>query len=252
MSRFSNLTFSLFALFACSSPSAPEPPVVASAAARPEIIIEEITSANPIVVDGTARSFENTVAIRVRDERGALMHETFTTSRGESGQHNPFTAEIYLTRYPGTAITVEALEYSAKDGAERSLVKKAIRYQVATMESLLQFPRNDCAPMYPYRRKMPKSVGAARLLAEALVQGPTAAEAATGATNPFPSGSAVRGVNLRDGVLTIDFNERLQNVGGSCAVTAIRSAVERTMKALPNVRKVVITANGSEDMALQP
>lgn len=255
MTYFPYLWFSLLFLFACTSPApAPSNPNTTEPVplSRPEITIDDVTAANPVVIKGTARSFENNVVIRVRDARGAVIRETFTTSRGDSGQHNPFTAEVYLTRDPGGKIMAEALEYSAKDGSERSLTSRTVPYEVAPVDSTLFFPRNDCAPMYPYRRKMPKSVGAARLLVEALAQGPTSSETVTGATNPFPRGSEVRGVNLRDGVLTVDFNERLQNVGGSCAVTAIRSSVETTLKALPNVRQVVITANGSRDLALQP
>jgi hypothetical protein len=59
-------------------------------------------------------------------------------------------------------------------------------------------------------------------------------------------------VILRNGTLTVDFNHRLQNVGGACAATAIRESVTRTMKALPSVQRVIITAAGSEKLALQP
>lgn len=68
----------------------------------------------------------------------------------------------------------------------------------------------------------------------------------------FPRGSALRGVNLRNGVLTVDFNERLQNVGGSCAAQAIRASVTETVRRVPGVQRVVITAGGSADLALQP
>jgi spore germination protein GerM len=73
-----------------------------------------------------------------------------------------------------------------------------------------------------------------------------------GAANPFPRGSAVRSVNLRDGQVTVDFDERLQNVGGSCAALMIRESVTKTLLELPAVKKVVITSGGSEALALQP
>jgi hypothetical protein len=68
----------------------------------------------------------------------------------------------------------------------------------------------------------------------------------------FPRGSDVKSVVLRDGTLTVDFNERLQNVGGSCVASAIRQSVTRTLQQLPTVKQVVITAAGSEKLALQP
>ncbi|HEX6640588.1 MAG TPA: GerMN domain-containing protein, partial [Thermoanaerobaculia bacterium] len=104
----------------------------------------------------------------------------------------------------------------------------------------------------PYTRRIPKSISMARLLAEALVKGPTAAERRKGAAVAFPERSAVQSVILRDGILTVDFNERLQNVGGSCRAQMIRESVTRTLLKLPAVKKVVITAGGSEPLALQP
>ena len=83
----------------------------------------------------------------------------------------------------------------------------------------------------------------ARLLVEALMTHPR---------TPFPRGSDVEGINIEGGVLTVNFNERLQNVGGSCAAQAIRASVERTLAQLPTVDRVVITAGGSEKLALQP
>jgi hypothetical protein len=206
--------------------------------------------ANPVVVTGRARTFENSVSLRLRDSRGALLAETFTTSDGEMGHHNPYRASIWVTRDPGATITVEALEYSAKDGAEQSLVSVTRPFAIESMDARLYFPDTNCDGVKPYTRRIPKTVSHARLLVEALMAGPLPSE--RGAVKPFPQGSQVRSVNLRDGVLTVDFNERLQNVGGACQAQMIRQSVTQTLGALPSVRKVVITAAGSEPLALQP
>ena len=257
-----SLTFiGCYLAVACSSPEAPEvadvrppaeertaslPETATAATARPEITIASVSASNPVVVEGLARTFENNVIIRLRDAKGELMHETFTTSEGETGNHNPYRAEIFVTRDPGAELTVEALEYSARDGSERSVTSKSVPYRVEPVIALLHLPEKnptDCSRVHPIQRPMPKSVSMARLLVEALMREPAV---------PFPKGSEVEGIALRGGTLTVDFNERLQNVGGSCAVQAIRAAVERTLMALPSVDRVVITAGGSEKLALQP
>ncbi len=121
------------------------------------------------------------------------------------------------------------------------------------MQVTLELPvGNDCIETRPFTRVVPETPAVARLLVEALIAGPLPAEKAAGAVSPFPPGSDVNSVVLRDGVLTVDFNERLQNVGGSCAATAIRESVTRTLARLPAVKRVVITAAGSERLALQP
>lgn len=219
---------------------------------RANITISGVKVANPLVVTGLARTFENNVALRARAANGTVLAEGFTTSTGEMGQHNPYSGSLWLTRDPGDRIVVEALEYSARDGAETNLVRVKKQFAVEPIEAVLYFPDENCTGVKPYKRRMPKSISLARLLVEALVKGPIAEERARGAAAAFPEGSAVHSVILRDGVLTVDFNERLQNVGGSCRAQMIRSAVTETLRRLPTVRKVLITAGGSAKLALQP
>ncbi|MEO8382201.1 MAG: GerMN domain-containing protein [Acidobacteriota bacterium] len=229
-----------------------QPPVVATSAASENITIESVEIANPLVVTGHARTFENSVSLRLRDARGGLIGETSTTSTGEMGMHNPYRAALWVTRDPGGSITVEALEYSAKDGAEQSLVAMDRPFALQPVSARLYFPDRTCTRVAAQTRRIPKSLSAARLLVEALIAGPTATERASGAAAAFPEGSRVESVNLRDGILTVDFNARLQNVGGACQAGMIRQSVTETLKALPAVKKVVITAGGNEAHALQP
>lgn len=234
---------------------APEEPAVKPAeksAEKPEITIDKVVIGNPLVVSGLARTFENNVVFRAKAVDGTVIAESFTTSTGEMGQHNPYSGSLWLTREPGRRIVVEALEYSARDGAETNLVRLEKPFAVESIEATLYFPDEQCTGTKPYARRMPKSISMARLLTEALVHGPTAAERARGAAVAFPEGSRVQSVILRNGVLTVDFNERLQNVGGSCRAQMIRTTVTETLRRLPAVREVLITAGGSAKLALQP
>ena len=209
---------------------------------------------NPIRVAGRARTFENHVGIRIESASGEVIERAFATATGELGSFNPFEAEILITRDPGNRIRIVIFEESAKDGSIRSSDSAVVPFQVATREVRLFFPTSgtDCTRVQAFVRKIPASISAARLTAEALLDGPTAAETSRGAQAPFPPGSGIRSVNLRGGTLTIDFNERLSNVGGSCRAQAIRASVEATLKAIDGVERVVITAMGNEDQALQP
>lgn len=212
---------------------------------------------NPITVTGKARTFENNVQIRLRDASGKTIRETFTTARGEMGTFSPFSATLFMTRDPGGRVTVEAFELSAKDGSLDSIDSATAYVAVPPKRIRLFLPQgdasaSDCTKVFPLDRDVPNSVSFARLLVEALVDGPTDVEKAKGFTSPFPPGSGVESVILRDGTLRVDFNHRLQNVGGSCRAQSIRAAVEQTLGALPEVQKVLITAGGSEALALQP
>jgi hypothetical protein len=231
-----------------------EPKVIeeANVAEERNITISDVKVANPLVVSGLARTFENNVVFRARAADGTVIAESFTTSVGEMGQHNPYSGSLWLTREPGKRIVVEALEYSAKDGAETNLVRVEKPFQLQPVEATLYFPDENCTGVKAFQRRMPKSLSMARLLVEALVKGPAAEERRGGAVTAFPEHASVQSVILRDGVLTVDFNERLQNVGGSCRAQMIRASVTETLGRLPTVRKVMITAGGSAKLALQP
>ena len=259
-----NLVIGLFVVAACSTdrPSAQADTAgdtsvgTTTSAARSgnisqEIYIDSVTVGNPLVVYGRARTFENTVQVRARDAAGGLITEVFTTSVGEMGHHNPFVANAWLTRSPGEQVIVESFEYSARDGSVRSLTADTIAFPVPSSTFTLDLPGNDCTATVTVRREAPRTVAVARLLAEMLVAGADSSERA-GAASVFPRGSRVNTVILRQGELTVDFNERLQNVGGSCAAQAIRASVTKTLGRLPAVRRVIITAGGSQDLALQP
>lgn len=192
------------------------------------------------------------MTVRLRDSAGDLIDEDHVTSVGEMGQHNPFTAELWVVRNPGARMTVEALEFSARDGSVRSLARKSVEPAPPSTDISLVFPTRDCTEFSTFKRSVPRVAGVARLVVEALIQGPTGEERAARAMPPFPQGSAVRSVILRNGVLTVDLNERLQNVGGACQATAIRESLARSLTQLSSVRRVVITAGGSEALALQP
>lgn len=79
---------------------------------------ENDTIVSPVTVSGKARTFENTVNVRIKDASGKELAESFTTATGEMGQHSDFSAVIEFDK--GTAKTgaIEAFQYSAKDGTE--------------------------------------------------------------------------------------------------------------------------------------
>lgn len=212
---------------------------------------------NPIRIAGLARTFENNVEIRVDDQHGQPLLVSHATARGEMGSFNPWSSQILLTDDPGASITITAIERSARDGSIRTSHAVTLPVEARRMPVILYFTNanqsgTDCAAVEKVVRDVPASVSTARLALEALVRGPTHAEAVAGFRSLFPKGAALRSVNLRDGVLTADFNEAMQNVGGSCRVQAIRAAIEKTMTSIPGVKRVVITAMGDEDTALQP
>jgi hypothetical protein len=119
-----------------STPQADSPRVDTPAVSQPvrpapvarEVYIDSVKIGETVLVYGRARTFENTVQVRVRDDSGRVVADTFTTSDGEMGNHNPYVATIRLSGFTGARLRVEAFEYSANDGSVRSLVDTLIPY----------------------------------------------------------------------------------------------------------------------------
>lgn len=210
---------------------------------------------NPVRIKGIARTFENNVSIRIVGTDGREVESTFTTARGEIGSFNPYSLDFWLTRDPGRDFSIQAVEYSAKDGKPRLLDSVAVKNDIEPIDVQLFFPRSDgtdCQRVEPVTRRIPKSVAMARLLIEALMRGPTEDEKTMGVTNPMPRGATLTSVSVDGSTAVADFGSGMSNVGGSCRAQAVRASIETTLRALPTVKRVRILAAGDEATALQP
>lgn len=103
-----------------SSQSLTDFPVTPAASQNIEVLSplmgDEVESG--FVVKGNARTFENTVNIRLSDSSGNILVETFTTANApDIGQFGPFETEVDYQSQAKDGI-LEVFQYSAKDGSE--------------------------------------------------------------------------------------------------------------------------------------
>lgn len=99
-------------------------------------------------------------------------------------------------------------------------------------------------------REVPRAGPRAAL--EALLRGPTAAERAAGLHSWFSDSTAgaLRGVELRDGLLVVDFrglDRLIPNASTSFGSTLLLSALDSTVLQFPEVRSVEYRLDGSCD-----
>lgn len=212
---------------------------------------------------GEARTFENTVAYRLRASDRSVLAEGFTTATGEMGTFSPFSATVELLRsYTGDA-TLEVFQNSAKDGTEIDKVSFPVKIAVATTagrsDVSVYFTNSqknpgavDCSRVFAAKRAIPSTSGIARAALEELLRGPTAAERAQSFDSEIPDGTRLRDITIANGVARADFSRELNSAAGSCRVTAVRAQIERTLRQFPSVRRVVISVEGNSAEALQP
>lgn len=83
----------------------------------------------PIVIEGEARVFENTVSYRLINSNGDIIAEGFSTADAlDIGQFGPFRGELVYQSETDGAGTLEVFWYSAKDGTPADVVVIPVTY----------------------------------------------------------------------------------------------------------------------------
>jgi hypothetical protein len=78
-----------------------------------------------------------------------------------------------------------------------------------------------------------------------LLDGPTAAERAAGISSAVPAGTRLLGINIENGVATIDLTSDYQSGGGSLSMQTRLGQVVYTLTQFPTVQKVRFRLDGS-------
>ncbi|MDQ7824661.1 MAG: GerMN domain-containing protein [Candidatus Eremiobacteraeota bacterium] len=99
-----------------------------------------------------------------------------------------------------------------------------------------------------------KDEEAVKKLIDELIKGPADQFKKQGYYTTLPPHTKLNSVKIEQGMIQVDFNDRINEGGGSCEMDQRRSQIENTLKNLPGnpVKKVVISVNGDTQNVLQP
>jgi spore germination protein GerM len=78
--------------------------------------------ASPVTVSGFANVFEGTVNVRIRDQNGNVVVETFTTATCGTGCWGDFSESVVFEVDEQQEGRIEVLTHSAEDGSEQNVV----------------------------------------------------------------------------------------------------------------------------------
>ncbi|MCR4400057.1 MAG: Gmad2 immunoglobulin-like domain-containing protein [Syntrophomonadaceae bacterium] len=84
--------------------------------------------ASPLTVTGSARVFEATVNLRLRDAEGREVVETFTTATAGAPSRGDFTAQLEFALPATETGTLEVFWYSPEDGSEQDVVQVPVSF----------------------------------------------------------------------------------------------------------------------------
>ncbi|PIR88059.1 MAG: hypothetical protein COU10_01260 [Candidatus Harrisonbacteria bacterium CG10_big_fil_rev_8_21_14_0_10_45_28] len=217
----------------------------------------------PLVIVGEARVFENTFLFALKDEYGNLLANGYSsTNASDIGQFGPFVVSLwYDERADNTLATVEVYNQSARDGSVENLVSIPVLLSSEEQMSLKVFFGNsksdptaqNCGMTYPVVRVVPKTQAVARGALNLLFAGPSEVEQSLGYFTSLDNPEVrILDLVIEDGVAKVNFNEALNQIGGSCKVMATRAQIEKTLKQFETVKEVEISVNGRSDEVLQP
>jgi len=114
---------------------------------------------------------------------------------------------------------------------------------------------NNCGAVFPLQRDVEKKYGSDIVNTIRGLLTPLAdADRQAGWSSNVPNGAYLKSVVVKNGVAEVNFTSALDNVAGSCAVTALRAQIEQTVKQYAYVTSVLICVNGNcnQNEVLQP
>lgn len=171
----------------------------------------------------------------------------------------PGTVELYWQPLDTAPSTPLGTGRDSQPSAGTDRVTRRVSFADDTVRVSAFYPRRgqseeECQAVFPVDRRVSVRDSAYRAAIESLLAGPTEVERSAGFFTSIPSGAELVAVAADgSGTVTAEFDDDLdRGVAGSCRVGTIRAQIEATLLHFPEVKRVIISAGGRIDEALQP
>lgn len=216
----------------------------------------------PIIIKGEARVFENQFNYRVLDvNKNTILEGSAYANSPDTGLFGNYSIQITsLPTMRANAITLEVLDYSAKDGSPIDTVPIPVVFDPANSIPVKAYfgskkapAGQECTSVYAVEHHIEKTQATARAALEELLKGPMTIERDAGYYTSINDGVKIQKLTIENSVAKVDFSSRIEEgVGGSCKVTAIRTQITQTLKQFSTVKDVIISIDGRTEDILQP
>lgn len=226
------------------------------------------TVSSPFTLRGEARGmwyFEASFSVRFEGNDGSVLTEVPVQADGEwmTEEFVPFETTITWNGpapEAGYIVLVRANPSGLPENAAEVRIPVFFESNGGGTQTVSVFfsgsdfgATTECNEVTAVTRTIPSTQAVARAAINELLKGPTPQEAqGNRVTTSIPEGVELNSIRVEDGTAFVDFSEELNQVGGSCMVTAIRAQIEETLMQFSTVEDVVISVEGNVDEALQP
>lgn len=181
--------------------------------------------------------------------------------QGPNQEENDINISVDNTPQDGTVNIISEEEWNQQQNSEQTdqqLVKRldGYVYVMSYYNNLEKDPGLlDCSSVYPLERKIEDRYGADTVSAViGLLRPLSEEEKQAGWSSAIPAETYLMEIKLENKTAKVYLAGEVANLGGSCAVTAVRAQLEQTLKQFSYVDEVVICINGNcrQDEILQP
>lgn len=189
---------------------------------------------------------------------GAVSTQSTEASQDDSpATSTPTTdgAEVTTESTEGPGITIDTGEptdstdstdstepTSGTDPESGSATTTTTAAPQTTMQVNVYFARGE--KMAAAGRAVSKTQGSGAAAMRALLDGPTAAEKSAGMSSSIPGGTALLGLNIKNGVATVDLSKEYASGGGSLSMSTRLAQVVFTLTQFPTVKGVKFRLDG--------
>lgn len=211
----------------------------------------DVISGDTVTLEGSAWGwFEGNVPVEVFDGNGVKLYAYPLTVYENYERPAYFYKEIKLSVQPMTSTgTIVFTDYSAKDGSMTFRKKIQIGFEGSVRNIKLFYynklndPEVMCEPesVSPVFRTIPMTNTPIQDAVKLLLEGKLSEEEKLqGFQTEFPlEGFGLEGANLKNGILTLEFQDLMDRAsGGSCRANILRSQVSHTAAQFPEVKEV--------------
>ncbi|MFA6392164.1 MAG: GerMN domain-containing protein [Patescibacteria group bacterium] len=225
--------------------------------------VPDETVNSPLTVAGRAKGswfFEAVFPVQIVDENDKQIGYGNAEAIGDWQTENYVDFTALLTFTKGSATAGFLVLQNANPSGIKSLEKELripIKFVASTISEIeiylgKESEQSDCSTVFAVKRLIDETPQIATAAVNQLLTGPTEAEENDDYNTSISPSARLLSLNITDGKAYADFNQELQNIGGSCRVQMVRAQIENTLKQFDSVQEVFISIDGKTEGILQP
>ena len=204
-------------------------------------------------IDGSAKADKGDVAVNLKNRRTGSVYLAGSIkipAATGGGRYGNFSLPINLS----SALDIldgDMLDADFMQGAQSDKISSSWRYSGGSTSKIkvFFFKKGQCGSVASVDRLIDASKSAVRSGIEEAIKGPSAAEVAEGYVTALPSTTKIRSLELREGIVYIDFTSTVLAKGPACDISSERRQIIDTIMQFPTIKEVIISVDGEEKNA---